>query len=247
MKSHINVAKFTKRIPTEQYAYEEYSLEAAIDASESGEDVLIEMRRQVSSAFAADLVESTEQKDELKAAKKAAKKEKKNGKSKTRPANDEDENGEDPAEIESGDGEGTEDDETGTDSADDDDNSESEDDEASDDAGEDQGEESEESEDDGEDDSDKKPGKKGKPAADKKGGKKTFKKKPQSYNRGIDQHREIFSRVLRSVKPDWKESEKMKVRAKKISEQLEGENFLDENGEVLSDFKAEVKKRLLAK
>lgn len=245
MKSHINTAKFTKRIPTEQFAYEEYSLEAAIDASESGEDVLIEMRRQVSSAFAADLVESTENKEQIKAAKKAAKKEKKkNGK--TNPAIDEDEDGEDGAEAAEGDGEGAEDDEAADDSSGDGGDDSAEGDEG-DDAGDDQGEESED-DGEGEDDSDKKPGKKGKPSADKKvEGKKTFKKKPQVYNRSIDQHREIFSRVLRSVKADWKESDTLKARAKKISEQLDGEKFLDETGEVLPDFKAEVKKRLLVK
>lgn len=243
MKSHINVAKFTKRIPTEQYAYEEYSLEAAIDPSESGEDILIEMRKQVSSAFAADLVESTEQPAEKPA------KGKKNGKSKTRPADDEDEDGTESAEDSSGDGEGAEDDEAADDSAGDGSDDSAEGDEE-DDTGDDQDEESEEEEGDDagddsgdEDEPKEKPSKKGK--SDTKGGKKTFKKKPQVYNRSIEQHRAIFSRCLGSVKPDWKE--KLKEKAKKVSETLEGKNFLDENGEVLPEFKAEVKKLLLGK
>lgn len=247
MKSHINEARFTKRIPTEQFAYEEYSLSAAIDPSESGEDVLIEMRKQVSSAFAADLVESTEAKKETKAAKKAAtKEEKKNaksGKSKTRTTDDEDEIGESADEDTGSDDEGVEDDEAADDQVDDDgddssDNSE-DDEEGSDDA-------------DGEDEEDSKPakGKSGKdtkaPAKETKG-KKVFKRKPQVYDRQIDQHREIFSRELRSLKPNWKESDVLKAKAKKASEELEGEDFLDENGEVLASFKATLKALFLGK
>lgn len=238
MRSHINVAKFTKRIPTEQFAYEEYSLEAAIDSSESGEEVLIEMRKQVSSAFAADLVESTEQ-----PAEKPAKKGKKNGKSKANPTDDEDQVGEDGAEDSSGDGEGAEDDEAADDSAGDGSDDYAEDDEDGD-AGEDQDEESEE-DGDGDEAEEEKPARKAGKNGGKSSGKKTFKKKPQVYNRNIEQHRAIFSRCLGSVKPDWKE--KLKDKAKQVSQKLEGKPFLDENGEVLPEFKAEVKKLLLGK
>lgn len=256
MKSHINEAKFTKRIPTDTYAFEEYSLSAAIDASESGEDVLVEMRRQVSAAFAADLIESTERKEEHKTAKKAAKTEKKEekknakpGKSKVRPSDDEDEDGED-SELEDqrDDGEGSEDDEA-ADGEDGDNDHDSADDSEGDEESED-GDYADGDQEESEDEEERKPAKgksSSKPAAQKSEGKKSFKKKPQTYNRGIDQHREIFSRVLRSVNPDWKNSDVLKVRAKKISEALEGEDFLDENGEVIAEFKAEVKKRMTAK
>jgi hypothetical protein len=235
MKSHINTAKFVKRIPTEDYAFEEYSLEAAVDASESGEDVLIEMRRQVSAAFAADLIESTERKP---AEKKPAKKGKKDAKpGKTSPPDDEDEIGEDPEEQDSGDdGESPDDDEAADDHTEDDDHDSAEDTEGGEDGG-------------GEEDEEEKPakGKSGKTPSKETKGKKVFKKKPQAYDRSIEQHREIFSRVLRSVKPDWKSSDVLKARAKKVSETLEGEEFLDGDGEVLPEFTAEVKKRMAAK
>lgn len=248
MKSHINEARFTKRIPTDTYAYEEYSLGAVVDATESGDDVLIEMRRQVSAAFAADLVEATERKEKPKKAdKKTAKKEeKKDGKSKSKAsaAVDEEEVGATDEEDDTdNDAESLADDETA------DDNTEDDSDDSSDDS-----EDSEDGEDSDVEEEETKPAK-GKTGSSSKGdksdkeekGKKGFKKKPQVYTRGIDQHREIFSRVLRSVSPTWKESDVLKARAKKVSEALEGEKFLDENGEVLPEFKAEVKKRMTAK
>lgn len=240
MRSHINSATFTKRIPTDNYAYEEYSLTAAIDPSESGEEVLIEMRSQVSNAFAADLVASTEKKEETKAAKKSAKQEEKKsakpGKSKARPADDEDDDGEDSAdEDQRDDGEGAEDDEAADDNVQDD--------------GDDSSDDAEETEDDGDSEEEeeqeahrKTSSGKAKPAAKEEKSKKGFKRKPQVYNRGLEQHKEIFSGLLRSVAPDWKRNDASKLKAKKASEQLEGEDFLDESGEVLDGFVTQVKK-----
>lgn len=85
-------------------------------------------------------------------------------------------------------------------------------------------------------------GKGAKGKSDKSEGKKTFKKKPQTYNRSIEQHKEIFGGVVRSINPKWKDNDVTKKKVKKASEGLEGEDFLDENGEVLENFKAKVKK-----
>ena len=66
----------------------------------------------------------------------------------------------------------------------------------------------------------------------------------KTYNRAIERHKEVFSGLLRSIAPDWKKTEESKKKAKKVSEVLEGEDFLDANGEVLDSFKALVKKKL---
>lgn len=77
--------------------------------------------------------------------------------------------------------------------------------------------------------------------------KKGFKKKPQSYNRDNEQHKEIFSTLLKEVAPEWKKSDAGKAKAKTSSVKMVGKDFLDSSGEVLSSFKAEVKKLMAAK
>jgi DNA polymerase III gamma/tau subunit len=81
-----------------------------------------------------------------------------------------------------------------------------------------------------------------KPAA-----KKSFKKKPQVYSRASEQHKEILSKVLSSVAPDWKKTPESKEKAKGASQKMEGKEFLDESGEVLESFTAEVKKIMTGK
>jgi len=76
----------------------------------------------------------------------------------------------------------------------------------------------------------------------KTGKKKNFKKKPQSYSRSSEQHKEILSTLLKSVAPDWKKTDDGKARAKDASQKMEGKDFLDEEGEVLQSFKDEVQK-----
>jgi len=44
------------------------------------------------------------------------------------------------------------------------------------------------------------------------------------------------------VAPKWKSSFESKAHAKKVSQKLNGKDFLDENGKVLSSFEAEAKK-----
>lgn len=73
---------------------------------------------------------------------------------------------------------------------------------------------------------------------------KKFKKKPQVYQRSNDAHKELFSGVLKAVAPDWKKSPESKAKAKSVSQKLEGQEFLDESGEILPDFKAQVKKHM---
>lgn len=77
--------------------------------------------------------------------------------------------------------------------------------------------------------------------------KKASKKKAQTYSRSSEQHKEILSTVLKAVAPDWKKTEEGKANAKKTSMEMEGEEFLDENGEVLESFKSQVKKMMSKK
>jgi hypothetical protein len=155
-----------------------------------------------------------------------------------------------------------------SDSEDDDGDSEDENEDSDSDSEGDEGNDEDDAEEDGDDeaeDDEDPPGKKGKKpskksppstAGKKTGkatakpapkGKKSFKKKPQSYARDNDTHKEIFSGVLKAVKPDWKKDAASKKRAKEISVKLEGDDFLDENGNVLVSFKQSVKKFMLAK
>lgn len=104
----------------------------------------------------------------------------------------------------------------------------------------------EESDEDSEEEEEKPSKKKSKDESEKSPGKK-FKKKPQNYSRSSEQHKSLFSNVLREVAPDWKKSEKSKKAGKIASQKMEGKEFLDETGEVVDSFKAEVKKLMKAK
>lgn len=76
---------------------------------------------------------------------------------------------------------------------------------------------------------------------------KAKKAKEQTYDRSIEAHKELFSGVLRGVAPDWKKSDASKSRAKQASAKMEGIAFLDSNGEVLKEFKLQVKKLMAGK
>lgn len=230
MKSKINEAKITKRFVTEQYAYEEYTLGAIVDDSESGVEVLKFLKQQINEAFIGG--EEVEEVVETKKVKKP-KKEVKNDKP-TSIADDENTDDEDSSNEDAGnDGKSDQDDEATDDE--DCDNSDSSSDEASDESAD------EESDDDSGDKEDTSP-KKGKSDGKKGSSKKRFTKKPQQYSRGIEEHKKIFSGLIGLVNPDWKKSDVSKKRAKNASESLDGVDFLDENGEVLPSFKTEVKK-----
>lgn len=87
---------------------------------------------------------------------------------------------------------------------------------------------------------------KGKKAAAPKD-KKKFKKKPQAYQRANEAHKELFSGVLKAVAPNWKAKETTKVLAKKVSQKMEGTDFLDEDGKVFPSFKELVRKHMSVK
>lgn len=78
-------------------------------------------------------------------------------------------------------------------------------------------------------------------------GKKNFKKKPQTYSRDSETHKEIFSKLMMSVAPKWKETAESKQKAKETSLAMSGKEFLDENGNVLESFSDEVKSKMIGK
>lgn len=220
-------AIFTRRYNTGDFNYEEHTLTAQVEDGETGTEVLVSLKAEVNAAYTGDIAEVTETKPAKVG--KTKKEEKKNGKSKASSTDDEDASDEDSADEDaSSDGEGDSDDEAA------DAETDSDDDDSSDDSEED-------------DDAKEAPAKKGKTAASSSGTKKGFKKKPQNYNRALEEHKDIFSTVLRSVAPDWKKSPESKAKAKKTSEKMEGVEFLDESGEVLESFKSQVKKLMSAK
>jgi len=219
----ISEAKYTRRFNLGDYEHEEYSLSAAVDEDTySAKEVFSDLKSTILEAHTGD-------------SKPEKEKEEKNGKSKSSSSKENGKNGKAAGKGAKGsDDEGSEDNEESDAETSDDDNDPPESDEA-----EDAGDEAEDEE------QETKPVK-GKSSKGKSGakdeGKKTFKKKPQTYNRSIEQHKEIFGGVVRSINPKWKDNDVTKKKVKKASESLEGEDFLDENGEVIEDFKAKVKK-----
>lgn len=229
-------AKFLKRIKTGEYEHEEYAITAIVEDGETAVEALISMKEEVCQAIFGSSIES--KLEEVPAKKTTKSKSTNKGKKNAKPSDDEADNSDDEnnidedssEEAEGNDGESDSDDETSV------------------------SEDSDDSDDSSEDDEAKPVSAKatknfsGKDSAAKKeSGKKSFRKKPQAYNRAIEQHKEIFSSVLRSVAPTWKKDEASKKKAKLTSEKMEGVDFLDENGDVLSSFKEAVKKSMAAK
>ncbi len=73
---------------------------------------------------------------------------------------------------------------------------------------------------------------------------KKFKKKPQVYQRSNDTHKELFSSMMSVVAPDWKKSFESKALAKKVSQKMEGVDFLDEDGTIFPSFKETTRKAM---
>lgn len=225
----VTEAKFLRRVNIGNYEHEEYSLACVVNEEdkygETGEDALNMLKAEVfkSMSTAVSLEDKPKKEGKIK-----------NGKSNS--VKDSDQSGKDTSSKDAGnDGEGDQDNEAADSEVRDNSDSPSE-----------EGSGNGES---GEEEKQPKPakGKSSKGEASpkettKKEGKKSFKRKPQAYDRSIEQHKEIFSGALRSIAPDWKSSEDSKKKAKKSSETLEGEEFLDENGEVLDTFKQKLKK-----
>lgn len=229
----VTEAKFTKRYRTGDYEHEEYAL-TAVGEEDSGAEVLMKLKSEVEQAHSGEAVATEAAAEPVKEPKnkkpKKEKKEKQNERSNDI-SEDEDVSDEDPAEQDSGsDDEGSEDDEA-TDSEADSDTDDNADEDASGD--------DEESEEGDEQEDDPKPAK---AASKKEGTKKGLRKKPQTYNRNIEQHKEIFSGILRSIAPGWNKTDAGKIKGREISSKMSNKEFLDENGEVVPEFKAEVKK-----
>lgn len=226
MKSVVTEARLVKRYSTGDYEFEQYELNATVDGKESGAEVLAELKKQINDAFAGNAKKTEEPK--TKKGKKA------NGKGKSSTVSDEDESDDDSAEE-------ADDDEV--ESSDDDEAADDEDGDSSDDSSEDS-EEDDESESEDEEDEPK-------PAKGKgnKGGKVGSKTKPkaQNYNREVEEHKSLFSSILRSVAPQWNKSDESKAKAKKVSAAMNGKPFLDADGEVLDSFTSEVKKLMSPK
>lgn len=220
-----------RRFVTGEYEF----VEIEGTATPEGKESLEALARKLTVSMEEFIEGATQEPEQTKPAAKAATKGKKNANTKTDTTDDEESH--DDSDEESNDGAASE-------SSEDDEAADSEDSDDSD-------SESDDSEGDDSDDEEEKPVKKAsgkKPAASKeKGSKKSFKKKPQSYNRTIEQHKEIFSGILKSINPKWNKSDVTKTKGKNASVKMDGKEFLDEDGEVLESFTAEVKKLMAVK
>jgi hypothetical protein len=76
---------------------------------------------------------------------------------------------------------------------------------------------------------------------------KKFRSKAATYDRTNEVHREIFADLIKGIDPKWNATDVKKARAKKVSQLMNGEEFLDAEGEVLASFTKETKKALLGK
>lgn len=77
--------------------------------------------------------------------------------------------------------------------------------------------------------------------------KKKFRSKAATYDRTNELHREIFAGLIKEIDPKWNSTDAKKARAKKVSQLMNGEEFLDAEGEILKTFKAEAKKAFAGK
>jgi hypothetical protein len=71
-----------------------------------------------------------------------------------------------------------------------------------------------------------------------------FKKKGSVYDRENELHKKLFSEKAKELVPGWNKSEAGKAKGKKLSQQLAGTEFLDENGEIVESFEKAMKKGL---
>lgn len=81
------------------------------------------------------------------------------------------------------------------------------------------------------------------PAKTEKTG-KGFKKKGSPYSRANETHKNIMAQQLKKINPNWNKTEDGKKKGKKLSQTLNGTDFLDANGEVVPSFVAALKKGL---
>jgi len=72
--------------------------------------------------------------------------------------------------------------------------------------------------------------------------KKSLKKKGSVYSRVNDAHKALFVEALNDIAPQWKKTDASKAKAKKLSMELNGQDFLDADGEVVPSFMTALKK-----
>lgn len=68
-----------------------------------------------------------------------------------------------------------------------------------------------------------------------KAAKKT-KAKTSNYSRSNETHKAMFADALNNSFPSWKKTDAGKSKAKKLSQDLDGTEFLDASGEILESF-----------
>lgn len=72
--------------------------------------------------------------------------------------------------------------------------------------------------------------------------KKKFKKKATTYDRANEIHKKLFSASLAEIAPSWKSTDAGKAKAKQLSRDSDGVDFLDDDGDVLESFVVAMKK-----
>lgn len=218
----VSEIRYARKFNTGNYESEEYAVTAIVEEDDSAKEVFKQLKQEITAAHSGE--QSGEESEEETATED--KPTRRRGSKKGKGSNSDKGEAETETEEETEEVEGEEESETES-------GNEEEDDSQS---------ESEESEDE---ETTEKPPKKsarstGGAAAGK--GKKGFKKKPQVYQRTNPRHKDVFSSVLKEVFPTWKKDDKTKAKGKMISQKMEGEEFLDENGKVLASFKQSAKK-----
>lgn len=79
-----------------------------------------------------------------------------------------------------------------------------------------------------------------------KKGKKVVRKKSAVYDRDNEIHKKLMGEQLTKYDKTWKKTAKGKAAAKKISQKLEGEEFLNDDGKVLPSFITTMRKEYVA-
>jgi hypothetical protein len=65
---------------------------------------------------------------------------------------------------------------------------------------------------------------------------KKFKAKTTAYSRANETHKSMMAEALNEHFPEWKKTAEGKAKAKKLSQTLDGTEFLDGDGEILESF-----------
>lgn len=220
----VSEAKYTRRYTTDvQYEYEEFTVTAVVEDDDNAREVLSQLKADVEAVHAGESsTGSTEDAgQDQEETEEETKPEKKGKKSKRKPTTIPEE------ESEEEDSEDTEE-ETEEDS---------------------EGDTEEEADEEAEDEEEKKPAKKpaGKSSKKSSPGKKGARKTGAVYSRSNEIHKKLFSEQLGKIAPNWKSSEKSKAKAKKLSQDLQGKEFMDADGKIVSSFIIAMRKGMIGK